>query len=153
MRYAMVLVVLLAGCDSELTAEERRVIDERERVRTEEIRAQQAQAKWVADFNAGMADGEKEFAAWKAKKRTKAELTADRRTYAARLESYIESTSGVDATVRSSGRTYRVSWPLCDASAIDAIAADKDMTIAVQVLKVNRLECSDGGTTWTKTWK
>jgi hypothetical protein len=156
MRYWMVLL-LIGGCDRELTADERRAIDERERVRTAEVRAQQAQVEAeraaIADFKAGAEEIERDAAAWRAKKRTASDYRDDRKRFAARLESYLESVSQVDATVHSSGRTYRVSWPLCDASTIDEIAVDKDMTIAVQVLKVNRLECSDGYTTWTKTWR
>jgi hypothetical protein len=159
MRYAMLVVILAAGCDRELSAEERRAIDERERVRTAEIKAQQAQAEAeraaIVDFKAGIAEGEREAAEWRARKRTAAEYRADRSRFAARVQSDIAATGG-DVRVEArgaDGRTYRVTWLGCSAEALRDIVMRENMMTAVQVLKVSRLECSNGEQVWTQTWR
>jgi hypothetical protein len=159
MRYAMLVMILAAGCDRDLSAEERRAIDERERVRAAEIKAQQAQAQAeraaIADFKAGMAAGEREAAEWRGKKRTAAEFRADRARFAARVQSDIAAMEdGVRVEARGADRrTYRVTWLGCSAEALREIVMLENMMTAVQVLKVSRLDCSNGEQVWTQTWR
>jgi hypothetical protein len=113
-----------------------------------------------AEIEAIKAKVDREIAAERARPKSKKELIELRKQDAARLETVILSQVGnqraSEVHVVARGRdfkTIRVTWAGCDADVIEQLAVDRYMFEAVQDDGVNRLECTDGETTWSKTWR
>ena len=181
----MTLLAMLLACDavdavSPPNEEDRRRYAEEERERLTAARegrvartAQNAEeldlAKAQADMAKAKAESEADASAWRTKKRTRAELIAERRLFAKRLETEIGGAMttyvGMDGdlrvkrvpvtveTIGKDARTYRVTSELCSEDTIHDIAISRNMYDAAQVLGVNKLYCTDGYRTWSRTWR